>query len=71
MPKSKTALAVLQKADTSCKIWFVCKEHLICTRSAGEWPFVQAQQLARIGIRCAVEKRRRRADLATDVVACG
>ncbi|CAD6211975.1 unnamed protein product [Miscanthus lutarioriparius] len=35
MPKSKTALAVLQKADTSCKIWFVCKEHLICTREAG------------------------------------
>ncbi|PUZ40250.1 hypothetical protein GQ55_9G409600 [Panicum hallii var. hallii] len=34
MPKSKTALAVLQKADTSCKIWFVCKEHLICTRDA-------------------------------------
>ncbi|KAG2539540.1 hypothetical protein PVAP13_9NG480014 [Panicum virgatum] len=34
MPKSKTALAVLQKADTSCKIWFVCKEHLICTREA-------------------------------------
>ncbi|KAL6906438.1 hypothetical protein ACP4OV_004039 [Aristida adscensionis] len=34
MPKSKTALAVLQKADTSCKIWFICKEHLICTREA-------------------------------------
>ncbi|CAL4915441.1 unnamed protein product [Urochloa decumbens] len=35
MPKSKTALSVLQKADTSCKIWFVCKEHLIYTREAG------------------------------------
>ncbi|KAK3157072.1 hypothetical protein QOZ80_2AG0115760 [Eleusine coracana subsp. coracana] len=32
MPKSKTALAVLQRADISCKIWFVCKEHLIYTR---------------------------------------
>ncbi|CAL4923700.1 unnamed protein product [Urochloa decumbens] len=41
--------------------------HTIIDRSAGEWPFVQAQQLARIGMRCAVEKRRRRADLATDV----
>nr|XP_034572176.1 U-box domain-containing protein 57-like isoform X2 [Setaria viridis]TKV95083.1 hypothetical protein SEVIR_9G337400v2 [Setaria viridis] len=35
MPKSKTALAVLQKADASCKIWFVCKENLIYTREAG------------------------------------
>ncbi|WVZ57562.1 hypothetical protein U9M48_007933 [Paspalum notatum var. saurae] len=35
MPKSKTALAVLQKAHTSCKIWFICKEHLIYTREAG------------------------------------
>ncbi|XP_062206176.1 U-box domain-containing protein 33-like [Phragmites australis] len=35
MPKSKTALAVLLKADTSCKIWFVCKEHLISAREAG------------------------------------
>ncbi|KAL6642740.1 hypothetical protein ACP70R_020921 [Stipagrostis hirtigluma subsp. patula] len=34
MPKSKTALSVLQKADSSCKIWFVCKEHLIFTREA-------------------------------------
>ncbi|RCV43917.1 hypothetical protein SETIT_9G332900v2 [Setaria italica] len=41
--------------------------HTIIDRSAGEWPFVQAQQLARIGMRCAAEKRRRRADLATDV----
>ncbi|CAN6288856.1 unnamed protein product [Urochloa humidicola] len=34
MPKSKTALCVLQRAATSCKIWFVCKEHLIYTREA-------------------------------------
>ncbi|PKA59384.1 U-box domain-containing protein 33 [Apostasia shenzhenica] len=31
-PKSKTAIAVQQKAHLSCKIWFVCKGHLICTR---------------------------------------
>ncbi|KAK1695787.1 hypothetical protein QYE76_012484 [Lolium multiflorum] len=34
-PRSKTALAVIQQADPSCKIWFVCKEHLISTREAG------------------------------------
>ncbi|XP_015697309.1 U-box domain-containing protein 33-like isoform X2 [Oryza brachyantha] len=33
-PKSKTALAVMLKANTSCKIWFVCKEHLIYTRES-------------------------------------
>jgi hypothetical protein len=27
-----TAAAVMQRADPSCKIWFVCKEQLICTR---------------------------------------
>ncbi|KAG0550305.1 hypothetical protein BDA96_01G327400 [Sorghum bicolor] len=41
--------------------------HTIIDRSAGEWPFVQVQQLARIAMRCAAEKRRRRADLVTDV----
>ncbi|XP_062206015.1 U-box domain-containing protein 70-like isoform X2 [Phragmites australis] len=41
--------------------------HTIIDRSAGEWPFVQVQQLARIGMRCTAEKRRRRADLVTDV----
>ncbi|OAY75725.1 U-box domain-containing protein 33 [Ananas comosus] len=34
-PKSKTAIAVLQKADPSCKIWFVCKGNLIYTKEAG------------------------------------
>ncbi|URE21531.1 Ubox [Musa troglodytarum] len=33
-PRSKTALAVQQQADPSCKIWFVCKGNLICTRDA-------------------------------------
>lgn len=41
--------------------------HTIIDRSAGEWPFVQVQQLVRIAMRCAAEKRRRRADLVTDV----
>ncbi|URD93090.1 U-box domain-containing protein [Musa troglodytarum] len=33
-PKSKTALAVQEHADPSCKIWFICKGNLICTRDA-------------------------------------
>ncbi|KAJ8470492.1 hypothetical protein OPV22_024835 [Ensete ventricosum] len=33
-PRSKTALALQQQADPSCKIWFVCKGNLICTRDA-------------------------------------
>ncbi|XP_042391233.1 U-box domain-containing protein 33-like [Zingiber officinale] len=33
-PRSKTALAVKQKAHPSCKIWFICKGNLICTREA-------------------------------------
>ncbi|XP_072993768.1 U-box domain-containing protein 33-like [Typha latifolia] len=32
VPTSKTALAVQEQADPSCKIQFVCKGHLICTR---------------------------------------
>uniref|UniRef100_A0ACD5TIM2 Uncharacterized protein n=1 Tax=Avena sativa TaxID=4498 RepID=A0ACD5TIM2_AVESA len=31
-PMCRTAAAVMQRADPSCKIWFVCKEQLICTR---------------------------------------
>ncbi|XP_072988878.1 U-box domain-containing protein 33-like isoform X1 [Typha latifolia] len=31
-PRSKTAIGVLQRADPSCKIWFICKGNLICTR---------------------------------------
>ncbi|XP_020274864.1 U-box domain-containing protein 33-like [Asparagus officinalis] len=33
-PKSKTAISVERNADQSCKIWFVCKGNLICTRDA-------------------------------------
>ncbi|CAL9100940.1 unnamed protein product [Musa acuminata var. zebrina] len=29
--KSKTAISVKQRANPSCRIWFVCKEKLICT----------------------------------------
>ena len=31
-PKSKKAAAVQLKANPSCRIWFVCKGKLICTR---------------------------------------
>jgi hypothetical protein len=31
-PKSRTAVEIMQRADPSCKIWFVCKGQLICTR---------------------------------------
>uniref|UniRef100_A0A0D9XM86 RING-type E3 ubiquitin transferase n=1 Tax=Leersia perrieri TaxID=77586 RepID=A0A0D9XM86_9ORYZ len=30
-PTSRTATAIIQRADLPCKIWFVCKEQLICT----------------------------------------
>jgi len=32
--KSKTALRLMETAASSCKIWFTCKGHLICTREA-------------------------------------
>ncbi|KAG8083852.1 hypothetical protein GUJ93_ZPchr0010g8538 [Zizania palustris] len=31
-PTSRTATEIMQRADPSCKIWFVCKERLICIR---------------------------------------
>ncbi|KAJ1296353.1 hypothetical protein BS78_01G294000 [Paspalum vaginatum] len=31
-PKSRTSTEIMQRADPSCKIWFVCKGQLICTR---------------------------------------
>uniref|UniRef100_A0ACD5TIB6 Uncharacterized protein n=1 Tax=Avena sativa TaxID=4498 RepID=A0ACD5TIB6_AVESA len=31
-PVSKTATEIMERADPSCKIWFVCKEKLICIR---------------------------------------
>ncbi|KAL6911795.1 hypothetical protein ACP4OV_000600 [Aristida adscensionis] len=35
-PNSKTALKLMETAAPSCKIWFTCKGHLICTREAKE-----------------------------------
>uniref|UniRef100_A0A452YTK8 Uncharacterized protein n=1 Tax=Aegilops tauschii subsp. strangulata TaxID=200361 RepID=A0A452YTK8_AEGTS len=31
-PVCRTAASIMQRAGPSCKIWFVCKEQLICTR---------------------------------------
>ncbi|CAM0943253.1 unnamed protein product [Alopecurus aequalis] len=33
-PRSKKAVAVQRKADPNCRIWFLCKGNLICTREA-------------------------------------
>ncbi|CAL5015475.1 unnamed protein product [Urochloa decumbens] len=41
--------------------------HSIIDNSAGSWPFVQANQLANIALRCAELSRRRRPDLTVDV----
>ncbi|TVU14915.1 hypothetical protein EJB05_38412, partial [Eragrostis curvula] len=41
--------------------------HSIIHTTAGNWPFVQANQLAHIGLRCAELSRRRRPDLTVDV----
>ncbi|KAK3159516.1 hypothetical protein QOZ80_2AG0151050 [Eleusine coracana subsp. coracana] len=35
-PRSKKALMVQRRANPCCKIWFVCKGNLICTREASE-----------------------------------
>ncbi|VAI32316.1 unnamed protein product [Triticum turgidum subsp. durum] len=35
-PKSKKAVTVQRKANPSCRIWFVCKGNLICTREVSE-----------------------------------
>uniref|UniRef100_A0A0E0BDJ4 RING-type E3 ubiquitin transferase n=1 Tax=Oryza glumipatula TaxID=40148 RepID=A0A0E0BDJ4_9ORYZ len=45
-PASRTATEIMQRADPSCKIWFVCKERLICTSGVeveiapGHTPFI-------------------------------
>ncbi|KAL6634887.1 hypothetical protein ACP70R_027558 [Stipagrostis hirtigluma subsp. patula] len=41
--------------------------HAVLDPAAGSWPFVQASQLAHIGLRCAEMSRRRRPDLAREV----
>ncbi|XP_037466832.1 U-box domain-containing protein 33-like [Triticum dicoccoides] len=35
VPRSKTALEVMRQAHPSCKIWFVCREHLISISEDG------------------------------------
>ncbi|KAM0863939.1 hypothetical protein ACQ4PT_044248 [Festuca glaucescens] len=35
-PRSKKAVTVQRKANTNCRIWFICKGNLICTREASE-----------------------------------
>ncbi|CAM0956279.1 unnamed protein product [Alopecurus aequalis] len=44
-PVSKTATEIMQKADPSCKIWFVCKEKLICIRDKEVVPSAVAAPL--------------------------
>lgn len=41
--------------------------HSMIDSTAGDWPFVQAKQLAHIGLRCAELSRRRRPDLVEEV----
>ncbi|KAJ4737109.1 U-box domain-containing protein kinase family protein [Rhynchospora pubera] len=41
--------------------------HSVIDPSAGEWPFVQASQLAHLGLRCIALSRMKCADLVTDV----
>ncbi|KAJ1702343.1 hypothetical protein LUZ63_002122 [Rhynchospora breviuscula] len=41
--------------------------HSVIDSSAGEWPFVQANQLAHLGLRCIELSRMKCADLMTDV----
>ncbi|KAJ3706770.1 hypothetical protein LUZ61_010475 [Rhynchospora tenuis] len=41
--------------------------HSVIDSSAGEWPFVQASQLAHLGLRCIELSRMKCADLVTDV----
>jgi serine/threonine protein kinase len=43
------------------------KLHSVIDSSAGEWPFVQASQLAHLGLSCTELSRRNRADLMRDV----
>ncbi|KAG6496124.1 hypothetical protein ZIOFF_043972 [Zingiber officinale] len=43
------------------------KLHEIIDKSAGNWPFVQANQLAHLGLRCCAISRKNRPDLAGQV----
>lgn len=41
--------------------------HAMVDQSAGNWPFVQAKQLAHLGLRCSDTSRRNRPDLVTEI----
>ncbi|KAL6598208.1 hypothetical protein ACP70R_046373 [Stipagrostis hirtigluma subsp. patula] len=41
--------------------------HLLIDKSAGEWPYTQAKQLALLGLSCVETKREKRPDLLTNV----
>ncbi|URE38546.1 U-box domain-containing protein [Musa troglodytarum] len=41
--------------------------HAVVDRSAGDWPFVQAKQLAHLGLRCSDAGRRNRPDLVAEI----
>nr|TKV95498.1 hypothetical protein SEVIR_9G367400v2 [Setaria viridis] len=41
--------------------------HLLIEKSAGDWPYTQAEQLALLGLRCVKMSRERRPDLSTKV----
>ncbi|URE05566.1 U-box domain-containing protein [Musa troglodytarum] len=41
--------------------------HAIIDKSAGNWPFVQANQLAHLGVRCSEMSRKNRPDLTQEV----
>ncbi|XP_066165096.1 U-box domain-containing protein 57-like [Oryza sativa Japonica Group] len=41
--------------------------HLLIDKSAGDWPYIQAKQLALIGLSCTEMTRKKRPDLLTKV----
>lgn len=41
--------------------------HMILDKSAGNWPFVQAKQLAHLSLRCCEVSRKTRPDLVNDI----
>lgn len=42
-PKSKIATAIQRDAPNSCRIWFICKSYLVCTREPGVQSAVMPQ----------------------------
>ncbi|KAF7090297.1 hypothetical protein CFC21_093064 [Triticum aestivum] len=46
-PKSKTALKLMDTAAPSCKIWFICDGHLICTSYKENLPAISPSPVQR------------------------